>query len=458
MKNSLPLLLLPVETKSREFKSRIYFASIAADYGFKIWIGSSREIHKELLKFPKSIIIENDATIKTKNFARDASNLGHKLIAWDEESISTITNKFYVHQRVASSVIEMYEYFFTRGFFDANEIIKTYPKHKSKIVPAGNPRIDILRHQYNKELQYCRNGPIVIMSRFARSNPFSISREVAADNATKKFNLTGYYENFYRAYLNHCHNIFDLFFPMVKELAEEFHDKEIIIRPHPSEKISTWKDLSMIYKNITIDNSNSAEELAAKASVVIHNGCTTGLEAALLGIPVFSFMPIESQDYDVPLPNTVSRIFKTNKSLFNAIKNLFNEEISIQDNSRRTWEIIDNGCIGNNSGNTSALIILNKIKSIKLKVNLLILLKGFITKCIIISRKLRINLKNLVSKSDKEKASLRQAYYDQKFLPISLSEIEENLRKFSSEKYEINKTILGWWEIRLRSKKNNEKI
>lgn len=458
MKNLLPLLLIPIETKSREFKSRIYFGSIAADYGYRVWIGPSTEIHKKLHKFPRGIIIENDATIKTKSFAMDASNLGHKLIAWDEESISTINDKFYVQQRVAPSVIELYEFFFTRGCSDAKQIIKNYPNYKNKIVSAGNPRIDILRNQYNKELQYCKNGPITIMSRFARSNPFSITREDAVENAVKKFNLTGNNEDFYRAYLNHCHRIFDLFFPMVKELAEKFRDKEIVIRPHPSEKISTWEDLSAIYENITIDKSNTAEELAAKASLVVHNGCTTGLEAALLGIPVFSFMPIESQDYDVPLPNRVSRVFKTNQSLFNAIKNLFNQEISIQDNSKKTWEIINNGCVGNSSENTAAFIILSKIKTIKLKANLLSFIKGSLTKYIIILKKLRIKLKNLVSKNDMEKASLRQAYYDQKFLPISLNEIEDNLSKFSSEKYDINKTILGWWEIRSKSKMNDEKI
>ena len=42
------------------------------------------------------------------------------------------------------------------------------------------------------------------------------------------------------------------------------------------------------------------------ADAVIHNSCTTGLQAYLLGKPVISYMPVAFDKYDQYLPNALS--------------------------------------------------------------------------------------------------------------------------------------------------------
>ena len=43
------------------------------------------------------------------------------------------------------------------------------------------------------------------------------------------------------------------------------------------------------------------------ADALVHNGCTTGLEARMLGTPVISYERLTSESFDLHLPNDVSR-------------------------------------------------------------------------------------------------------------------------------------------------------
>jgi hypothetical protein len=43
------------------------------------------------------------------------------------------------------------------------------------------------------------------------------------------------------------------------------------------------------------------------AEALVHNGCTSGVEAAIVGTPAFAFRPYVSDRYDVALPNGLSR-------------------------------------------------------------------------------------------------------------------------------------------------------
>jgi hypothetical protein len=58
------------------------------------------------------------------------------------------------------------------------------------------------------------------------------------------------------------------------------------------------------------------------ASAVIHNGCTTGIESALLDSPVFAYRPIRDEEYDPPLPNFVSTEVSTKDDLVSNLSDI----------------------------------------------------------------------------------------------------------------------------------------
>jgi hypothetical protein len=43
------------------------------------------------------------------------------------------------------------------------------------------------------------------------------------------------------------------------------------------------------------------------SKVLLHNGCTTAVEAAALGVPTVTYQPVQAPSFDYNLPNSVSR-------------------------------------------------------------------------------------------------------------------------------------------------------
>ena len=49
------------------------------------------------------------------------------------------------------------------------------------------------------------------------------------------------------------------------------------------------------FENVGVMNDYSSSEVLNFAELMIHSGCTTGLEAKLLGTPVISFNPLKDE-------------------------------------------------------------------------------------------------------------------------------------------------------------------
>ena len=77
----------------------------------------------------------------------------------------------------------------------------------------------------------------------------------------------------------------------------------------------------LIFKNIIVDNSNEIGHWITNSSLVIHNGCTGGLEAALRGKRVIAYSP-KGLNIGHKFPNQVSESYTDMNSTINAVKNI----------------------------------------------------------------------------------------------------------------------------------------
>jgi hypothetical protein len=55
------------------------------------------------------------------------------------------------------------------------------------------------------------------------------------------------------------------------------------------------------------------------SAAVLHNGCTSGVETALLGRRAYAYQPVRSAEFDLDLPNAVSSAFDRADDLITAI-------------------------------------------------------------------------------------------------------------------------------------------
>ena len=104
-------------------------------------------------------------------------------------------------------------------------------------------------------------------------------------------------------------------------MADKFCNSTFIIRPHPVENESPYKQLEKQYRNIKVVQSGNVIPWLYAATAVLHSGCTTGIEAYLINKPAIAYVPVEDPriGFDAELPNKLSIRCKTHEEVIQTL-------------------------------------------------------------------------------------------------------------------------------------------
>jgi surface carbohydrate biosynthesis protein len=81
------------------------------------------------------------------------------------------------------------------------------------------------------------------------------------------------------------------FVVLTKELALNFPQSKIVLRPHPSESLAFYQQAFASFKNVAVTRDGSVLPWIRASKLVVHSNCTTGIEAVLAGRPVVNLLP-----------------------------------------------------------------------------------------------------------------------------------------------------------------------
>lgn len=322
-----PFLILPIETKVREFHAKLLLSCFAADEGFRVVLGDQNEIHQHLKYLPRGIYIDKSiARTKTKSFQK-TKDLGNRVVAWCEEGLTFRDRDTYLKERISIDSYNLVDIFFSWGEVQAKTIKMKVDNRHDKIICTGNPRFDLLRRPYRSifsseaEMIRRRHGRfILINSNFSRYNHF-YGRDFVIKTLKEQGRIrTQEEETFFIKWADYLGEMYAHFLSMTRYLSETFPDYTVIIRPHPSESQETWKEQTRGLDNVKIIHDGSAISWILASEVMIHNSCTTGVEAFVLEAPVICYCPITSKTFDSVLPNAISRKVHTEDELVDLLK------------------------------------------------------------------------------------------------------------------------------------------
>jgi hypothetical protein len=109
--------------------------------------------------------------------------------------------------------------------------------------------------------------------------------------------------------------LFEAFRAALPALSRAFPGRAIVVRPHPAENAETWRTAAAHLPNVEVRYEGHVVPWLLAAGVVLHNGCTTGIEANLLGTPVLTYRPWRDEDLDLALPNDLSIATESERDL-----------------------------------------------------------------------------------------------------------------------------------------------
>ncbi len=314
MKAQRPWLLLPIETKVREFHGKLLLAAVAAEQGFQVLLGEQNAILAQRRHLPRGVYIDKSVgRTKTGSFRR-LKAAGSHVAAWCEEGLVYRDRDTYLHERVSNESLAEASLFFAWGEVQAADVRRKAPEAAAKIRVSGNPRFDLLRPEWRElfapeaEAIGRRYGPYLLLnSNFSRFNHF-MGYDFWIEALKQRGTITDEVQlAFFKRWRDFLGEVFRGFTTALPVLARAFPDHRLIVRPHPSEDHDEWRRQAQGLANVEVIYEGSVIPWLLAAEAVLHNSCTTGLEAHLLGRPVVAYRPACDEVLDSELPNAVSR-------------------------------------------------------------------------------------------------------------------------------------------------------
>lgn len=290
-------IYLPVEIKVRELDAKLLLAYYAVKENYRVIIGEHRIVEIASVYYPNGIFFSKGyPNHYRKRVISNAKKEDHILVELDEEGLIIYDESKYLTERMNVEFLEDIEQEYCWGNFQKEMIGTAYPQCKKNCYITGHPRFDLLnkkfRSLYNDSVLRLQNKYgdfILINTRFTNYNHFS---------GMKNENLepnTAYIKDLYYSFIR-----------MIKDLAEKYPSLNFVIRPHPGENLTSYQKAFSRNSNIFVIREGNVVNWILASNLIIHNGCTTGIEAFLLEKPVLTYLPIESKDFDVDLPNKMS--------------------------------------------------------------------------------------------------------------------------------------------------------
>jgi len=325
-------IYIHLEVTTRELDYKLLLAVIASARGHEVIISDQESIIKGLerkLLTPGIFHTKSLTPGKTKILKHTKIlNAGCKITSIDEEGgLVDYGYDRFVKTRYSSKTIGQASAVFTWGPEDFKTLKKHFPNYIKKIHMTGSPRVDLWRPNlfsyWKKKIRILNKPFLLIPSNFGaglavqslyerikiRKRGGYLDREPELlnkliDRESEQFKLIGY------------------FIQAIKHLAHQNKNYLIVLRPHPSESIETWRILLDKIPNVSVIADDGVSLWVKNAFAILHNGCTTALEASFFKKPIITYSPFKA-NHSRELANDLGQKVTTLHELSKKVDDIF---------------------------------------------------------------------------------------------------------------------------------------
>lgn len=313
MRPNSPPVYLAMETKVREMDAKILLSAVLALRGHRVVLGYKTDLDILMKTLPPGIYVDKSAASTKVEKFRELRRDGHVVMVHDEEGLVIHNPKRYLSHRVACDSVDVISQFFMWGGEQEKIINSEFSQYADKLAVTGNPRFDLLRADMRglfdreKEILRQKYGSFILIPTKFGTNNNQMGKEQYLQSEIQNALIKNEEDyEFRKGYFEFREKLFDRFVELVESISAQNKDRTIIVRPHPSENLEAWEKLVAHLPNVRVVREGNVQPWIMAADLILHNGCTTAIEAAMLGIPAIAYRPVTSDQFDIPLPNAVS--------------------------------------------------------------------------------------------------------------------------------------------------------
>lgn len=323
--NSLnPLFIIPVETKVRELDAKILLSLFALEKGMDVVIGGLNEMKYLVDLLGRGVYLDKSIAMPKEKWFKKCVQKEFKIVALDEEGLVTFDAETYRQLRVSPGAMSSVDCFFAWGEEQMSIIKPAIGSFANRIAVTGNPRFDLLSSRFRpffrkkvKSINDEYGRIILINTSFSFGN--STNSYQGLQQTFSQYPIAKERPEFFDGWLNEQQRIMRSFQEVLPEIRRRYPEHTIIIRPHPSEQIETWRNICRDYSDTYVIRDGGVVPWILSADVLVHWNCTTAIEAFLLNVPAIAYRKSCSGNYAQPLPNIVSFHALSEDELFQQI-------------------------------------------------------------------------------------------------------------------------------------------
>lgn len=335
--------LFPIETTARELDFKIMMSIMLSEKNRIIYVGD-QQIIRTLSKILKGGVfygkhLFGKPMFSDKVYYERLKNRNFKVIHLNEEGAvwpgSENEWEYLMKQSERPSVLDSDDFMAVWGQWQ-KDFDESYEKVKTNIKVAGHPRFDLYSKKYreyfsdeiksitdkysdyilvNTAFSYANNGEDGVNFIFKPTISYD-----AKDIKHRKYRFT--------RWKNQMFSVADLV-DLINKISLKYPDKNIILRPHPSENTQYYKDIFQNVNNVFVVYSGAVAPWILGCKLLIHNGCTTAIEATLAGKPVINYSTNGDEDFDIYLANICGTTIKNSKNALKYIDKVYSSEIEV---------------------------------------------------------------------------------------------------------------------------------
>ena len=339
--------IIPLETKVRDYESRLlislYLLSLSDET--IIFLGERRSILSTISKLENFVYLSLGVD-KQLLFYKNLIKKNGIFTSLDEESaiFTKYSKRIYSRHLMPKNIIKYVTKIFVWGKMDYEKVLiqNNQLVNKNKLAICGNPRFDlskpIFRNFYLKK-NNLKDKYILINCAFGASNNY-VDNEI--DNKVWSLKVPNYpsFEKNKKSAVEYEKQLFPLFIEGVIKLATIYSNEFFLIRPHPVENENIYRNIFRNCNNVIISKNLSPQCAFANAKFLIHNGCTTAIEANFAEIKSICYLPHYDEDHIQELTDEVSEKIYDQPTLINKVKSFLEINSEVKSNNDITNQLI----------------------------------------------------------------------------------------------------------------------
>lgn len=290
-------LFLPLEVLKREYIGKMLLAVEMATRGMPVYIGHKRRVIDLALEAKEPGVFFYKDGGKGLAFMNELRRKGFGLVAQDEEAGIVFNEyaRFYAARPGLKNIPNLDaffcwgrdEYQYLSEIYEQNTNCKLVNTGSVKTVLWGKYGIDYFQEDIDKFRR--RYGKYVVFpTNFKTANNYLPKEDMFELRKRGAVVTTSYEEAFEKD---------ARLMKLVEIAAKRIIDKTkyaVVIRPHPVEDIERWNKVAKGVTGLHIQSEGDFTPLILGAECVLQNSCTSGIQAAVSGIPLIAYAAVES--------------------------------------------------------------------------------------------------------------------------------------------------------------------